>query len=158
MIYIGVGLFGVILCFLYLIYIFFFRFWKFSAIISSNFTPLCLSFQPSGTPYNTHLLFLMLSQRPNKLFFLICLTFWCSDYLIYFTLFSRSFMCSYVSPKLLIPSSVFFISAIVLFSSDQFFCFLVLCKILTVFIYWSKIIILITVALDILLRKLSLLH
>ena len=138
MIYIGVGLVGVILCFLYLIYIFFFRFWKFSAIISSNFTPLCLSLHLLGLPI-IHIYYSWCCPRGqiNYFCFLICLTFWCSDYLISLTLFFRSLMCSYLSPNLLlIPSSVFFISVIVFLSSDFliFYTFQFFIKILHVFL------------------------
>ena len=78
----------------------FYRLRTFSAIISSNkcSAPFSL-FSPFGTPIMQMLVCLMLSQKSLKLFsFLKMLfSFFCSAWVIFTTLSSRSLICSSVS-------------------------------------------------------------
>ena len=103
----------------------FFRFRKFSSIISSyTFSTFFSLSSPSGAPIMQMLVCLMLSQRSLKLslFFKICFPFHCYDWVIFIILPFRLLMHSCISPNLLlIPSSIFFISLTVFFSSDWFF-------------------------------------
>ena len=98
---------------------------KFSAIISSNiFSGPFSPSPPSGTRIMRMLVHLMLSQRSLRLssFLYIPFSLFCSAAVISTILSSGSLVHSSVSViLLLIPSSVFFISVIVLFTSVCFF-------------------------------------
>lgn len=123
---------------------FFPRFGKFSVIIYSvKFSDLFF-FSSSRTHIMQILFHVILSQRSLIFIFKIFFSFWCSVWVSFMTLSSSSLICICTSSCLLLnPSSVFFSSIFVFFSSD--FCLVLSCvsflfvKVFSVFTHsWSE--------------------
>ena len=96
-------------------------FGKFSAIISSNIFSGPLS-SPSGTPIMQMLVYLMWSQRPQRLcsFLFLLFSIFCSEAVISTILSSRSFIRSSAPAILLwIPYSVLCTSVCLFFNSSK---------------------------------------
>ena len=103
----------------------FFRFWNFSAIISSNIFPILLSLFSFWDPFNANVGMPNVvpgANNPLKVSHFLNLFFFLLFPLRYFYSSFRSFMHFSVSPSLfLIHSNVFFISVIIFFSFGWFF-------------------------------------
>ena len=155
----GFILFGTLCAYCTWVSVSFFRFRKFSAIISPNMFSTNFALSSSGTPIMRMLVCLMLSHRSLKLssFFKNLFFF---DWVFSIILSSRLLMRASVSPSLRnsVPSSVFFISVTVFFSFDWFFYIfsssLLKFSLCSSILFPSSISILITIALNYLSGKL----